>query len=108
MAQCRECGGNHDRPQEAAFCCRECRQTWNNRRLKRGAELYDLFMLVRYERGLAKLHGLWSIVCRLAQAWREEDVRDRGGRPSWRAYAELHDGLLPHRVEELGRVRAGR
>lgn len=107
MAECRECGHFHDKA-KAAFCCTPCRQAWNNRRMQRGAQLYDLFMAVRYQRGLAKVHSLWSIVCRLAQSWREEDVRERGGRPSWRAYTELHDGLLPHRVEELGRMRAGR
>ncbi len=106
MTECRECGVQHNT--KGVFCCTGCRQAWNNRRLQRGAELYDLFMIVRYQRGVAKLHGIWTIVCRAAQTWREEDVRERGGRQSWRAYEDLRSDLLPYTVEELGRVRAGR
>lgn len=106
MAECRECGVQHNT--KGAFCCTPCRQSWNNRRLQRGAALYDLFMIVRYQRGVAKLYGIWTIVCRVAQTWREEDVRERAGRQSWRAYEDLRSDLLPYTVEELGRVRAGR
>jgi hypothetical protein len=102
---CRECGlpftAKRDRDTNS-FCAVECRKAFNNRRMTRGAQLYDLFMMVRYERGLAKARGLWTIVCRLALEWRQEDERQRAGRKSWREYAAIHDGLLPLRVEIMG------
>jgi hypothetical protein len=58
---CTECGAPflaHARlARHAEFCGTECRKAFNNRRAMRGATLYDLFMTLRYERGLAaKLH----------------------------------------------------
>jgi hypothetical protein len=53
--------------------------------MTRGAELYDLFMALRYDRpGCAGL-GVWKALCRLAMLFREEDVADRAGRKSWRS-----------------------
>lgn len=82
---CCECGTVYapGRAHESFFCSSDCRQAWNNRRAKRGAELYDLFMALRYERGLSQVLGLWSLICRMAQAWRDEDVAKRDGRKSW-------------------------
>ena len=81
---CKEFGGpikpSRQRPM---FCCQACRLRFNNRRLERGAQIYDLFMSMRYERGLAKLKGVWAIMCRLAMTWREEDMIHREGRKSW-------------------------
>jgi hypothetical protein len=101
---CRECGQPFTAKRahgENLFCAVDCRKAWNNRRAVRGAQLYDLFMILRYQRGVAKARGVWAIVCRLAQDWREEDHRERAGRQSWREYAVLHDGLLPQRIEKL-------
>lgn len=88
--RCRECDAAFEasRP-DARFCASACRMAFNNRRSARGAELYDLFMMMRNERGLAKAKGVWSLMCRIAEQWREEDKKDRAGRPSWTPYEEL-------------------
>jgi len=80
---CRECGQSFHAV-TALFCGRACRLAFNNRRIQRGGELYDLFMAMRYERGLAKALGVWKMICRMAQMFRAEDMRDRAGRKSWR------------------------
>lgn len=59
----------------------------------RGRDLYDLFMALRYERGLAKAKGVWAIACRLAQSWREEDERERAGRKSWQPVKKVLDRM---------------
>lgn len=82
---CPECGESHEAHRaDADFCSGPCRKAFNNRRLVRGAELYDLMMVLRHERGVAKALGVWRLVCRLTQGYRDEDVRERAGRPSWR------------------------
>ena len=72
---CRECGKPLDGGRKASmeFCATPCRIAWRNRRMSRGAELYDLFMAMRYDREQAKLLGLWKLMCRMAQLWNEED-----------------------------------
>lgn len=83
MVQCRECGNEYT-PRtgrgrtNAVFCARECAQTFNNRRLRRGAELYDMFRVHRRERSASKRLGVWSIMCSLDTRWQEED--DAAGR----------------------------
>jgi predicted nucleic acid-binding Zn ribbon protein len=67
----------------ARFCSSKCRLSFNNRRLQRGAELYDLFMAMRYDRAAAQEAGAWSMLCRMAQQMRDEDVSQRAGRKSW-------------------------
>lgn len=52
--------------------------------MMRGAELYDVYMVIRFDRPRAKLLGLWTILSRLASTAREEDRRQRAGRRSWR------------------------
>lgn len=87
---CPECGVPHLAAKRSAeFCSGACRKAFNNRRLIRGAELYDLFMTLRHERPLAKALGVWRLLCRFSQAYREEDVRQRDGRPSWRPAKEV-------------------
>lgn len=72
---CRECGKplDPDRKANPEFCATACRIAWRNRRMSRGAELYDLFMAMRYDREQAKLYGLWKLMCRMASKWNEED-----------------------------------
>lgn len=83
-AVCQECGTGFEADRGyALFCSTPCRKAFNNRRMVRGAELYDLFMCLRYERGLAKLKGVWTLVCALALQYRIEDERERAGRKSW-------------------------
>ena len=83
---CLECGKAFRegvRPSQE-FCSAACRAAFNNRRKQRGALLYDLVMALRFERGLARFIGLWTVVCACASIFRQEDHRDRDGRKSWR------------------------
>jgi len=57
----------------AHFCGTPCRKAFNNRRMTRGAIIYDLFCAMRYDRSWAKTVGLWQLMCRLLSEWREED-----------------------------------
>lgn len=72
---CREC----NKPLRATmrsvseFCGTPCRIAWRNRRTSRGAELYDCFMALRYDREAARDEGLWALMCRMAQSWNDED-----------------------------------
>jgi hypothetical protein len=50
----------------------------------RGAELYDLFMTLRYDRETGRALKVWKILCRMAAGYRAEDLAGRAGRPSWR------------------------
>jgi hypothetical protein len=84
LTACLECGKSFGRSNRVAeFCGTPCRKAWNNRRMTRGAEIYDLFMMTRYERGIATKYGLWALICALALRFYQEDARDRGGRRSW-------------------------
>lgn len=72
---CLECGC--DLPaaarDEKRFCSNAHKDAFNNRRKNRGAELYDLFMAMRYDRAAASEAGVWAIMCRMASHWREAD-----------------------------------
>jgi predicted nucleic acid-binding Zn ribbon protein len=88
--QCRECGSRFTAVRaDAEFCSTPCRRDWNNRRQKRGAELYDVFMFIRHHRKETKALqndpgiNLWTVACQLATQWKAEDERDRGGRKSY-------------------------
>lgn len=88
--ECNECGSGYTpRRCDEFFCSVPCRKSFDNRAMVRGRELYHLFMVMRYERGLAKALGIWAIMCRMATVWRDEDHRDRGGRKSWQAPARI-------------------
>lgn len=92
--ECQECG-NRISEARKLFCSTPCRQTFNNRRLQRGAELYDLFRAHRRERSVSKQLGLWTEICRLELAWQQEDDAARPGRRSYmppqKALANLYD-----------------
>jgi hypothetical protein len=81
---CRECGA-HFQTQRASreFCCTKCRHTFHNRAASRGAELFHLFMAMRFDRANAEESGAWSLMCRLAASFKAKDDRDRNGRRSW-------------------------
>jgi len=82
MTRCRECLQSFEAKTLAAqFCGATCRTGFNNRRKSRGAELYDLFMAMRYQRAEAKEAGTWKRLCRLAQSYRAEDETE--GRSSY-------------------------
>lgn len=81
---CLECGGPVvTTAANAEFCCVEHRKAWNNRRAMRGAEIYDLIMVLRFDRGRAKYLRVWTLMCRMASLFRADDVRERDGRRSW-------------------------
>jgi predicted nucleic acid-binding Zn ribbon protein len=87
---CQECGSALTGMKPGArFCTAKCRLSFNNRRLQRGAELYDLFMAMRYDRAAAQEAGAWSMLCRMAQQMRDDDFRERGGRKSWQPAARV-------------------
>jgi len=75
MCKCRECGEEFKKgkSQEQMFCSNACRSSWNNRRKNRGADVYDLFMTMRFDRSNAK--GVWATMCRMASEWNEEDKK---------------------------------
>jgi hypothetical protein len=50
----------------------------------RGAELYDLYMVLRFERADAQVLGVFQAINRLASNYRREDSSRRAGRRSWR------------------------
>lgn len=104
---CRECGvataagcGEHRR--DAKFCSIPCKTKWNNRKKTRGADIYELWMAMRYERDEAKRLGLWGELCRLSEGWYQEDQRERGGRKTYGPPAEVLT-----RLRENGSIRIG-
>ena len=62
---------------DTKFCSIACKNTWNNRRKNRGADLYDLWMAMRYSREDAKKFGVWKEMCRLSEKWHSEDTAAR-------------------------------
>lgn len=106
---CLECGDPVHQPSTRPidFCCGRCRKNWNNRRMLRGAEVYDLFMSLRYEREAAKKDGVWTTLTRLAQHFREADLRERDGRRTWKKAKDVRE-RRPHLnaiVVDRGRKR---
>lgn len=90
---CPECG-NAISGGPRLFCSPACRQSFNNRRMQRGAELYDLFRALRRERGKAKDLNLWTLMCRLEKQWQDEDDAQRPGRRSYMPPQKALDNLL--------------
>lgn len=87
---CLDCGEPFASPSpDAEFCGSACRQAFNTRRSKRGAELYDLLMALRHDRKAATLLKVWTLLSRCAAIYREEDRAERAGRRSWRDPAEI-------------------
>jgi hypothetical protein len=92
VGTCRECAAPFSAPRTTReFCSVSCRQTFNNRKLIRGAAMYDIIMAMRFDRAAAKDSGAWSLLCRLAASFKAEDHRDRGGRKSWDDLPRVRD-----------------
>jgi hypothetical protein len=90
--ECLECGKPVvSTAVNAEFCCSACRKAWNNRRMVRGAELYDFMMVLRYDRGRAKALRIWTLMCRLVALFREDDHNVRAGRRSWSPAEQVLD-----------------
>lgn len=84
MPSCQECGAAFKTRQASAmFCSPQCRKAFDNRRMKRGAELYDLLMVTRFDRSDAGRKGTQSELSSLASAYRRADKVKRAGRKSW-------------------------
>lgn len=45
--------------------------------------MFDLVMEMRFDRDRARQSKAWTELCTVASRARQEDLRDRGGRPSW-------------------------
>lgn len=87
---CLECGSPYTpRQADAEFCSPPCRKAWNNRRLVRGAELYDLVMALRWDRAVATGLHVFTVLSRMAAGFRREDLEQRGGRRSWAPPARI-------------------
>lgn len=97
IAECRECGETYTRKRpDQSFCSIKCRDQFNGRRKRRGAKLYDLIMALRFDRERAQAAGAWSLVCRMASNFAEEDRRERAGRKSWEPVSIVRGRNLPH------------
>lgn len=86
---CKECQIEFLAPSaRKRFCAVKCEKAFNNRRMTRGAILYDLFMAGRYEREKAEKLTR-SLMSRLAMRFRDEDQ----GRKTWQDLADTLDKL---------------
>jgi len=82
---CLECGVPFAATRGREFCAPGCRQLWNNRRMQRGAELYDLYMAHRFDRANAQALHAMTAMNRMTANFRAEDRAQRAGRQSWRS-----------------------
>lgn len=82
---CLECGAPIERKapagRKAHFCSPEHRKTWNNRRMTRGAILYDEVMKWRFDR--ANNPDAITTLADIAAQFRRNDELHREGRRSW-------------------------
>lgn len=77
---CPNCGACYaPKTARAKFCSPDCNSAWQNRRNTRGAILYDLWMINRHERGIAKTLKVLHVMTRLAMYWYAQDR----GRKTW-------------------------
>ncbi len=84
MRLCKECGAEFEpRRSRSLFCSPAHRQAFNNRRIQRGGEMYDLVMSMRFDRQNEDTNRAWSLLCTIAGRFREEDKAMRSGRKSW-------------------------
>jgi hypothetical protein len=85
---CQECGAALP-PRKSAkgsapkFCSAAHRAKFNNRRMTRGAMLYDLFMQGRYSEGRKDYGKNLGTMAQVARIFREADTLEIGGRKSW-------------------------
>ena len=91
---CLECGKpvGASMRYDKKFCCSDHGTAWNNRRKQRGAELYDLFMTMRFDRPSAV--GVFTIICRMASNWHAEDKK--AGLRSYSPVKTVMERLVQH------------
>jgi hypothetical protein len=81
---CSDCGKRFElKRADGEFCSAPCRRNFGNRRMLRGAAFYDLVMATRFDRDAAETQGAWSLLCRMAAAFKAEDDAERASRKSW-------------------------
>lgn len=97
---CAECGSDLATPGQNTkmsptkkFCSAPCRMGFNNRRRDRGAELYDLFMNLRFNREASAKRQVWSLMCSMASAYNDADTHKRKGRKSYQTLGDAIDAL---------------
>jgi hypothetical protein len=85
----------------AIFCGIPCKARWNNRRKNRGADLYDLWMAMHYDRDDAKKYGVRSELCRMAERWNDQD---------WKTGIQSYEkpGVVIARLKDTGRMPRAR
>lgn len=108
MRHCRECGAVLSaRRGTREFCDPICRRRFHHRHAQRGAALYSVVMALRFQRSEATKLKAFTLLSRLAERFRFEDLRDRDGRQSWTDLQEMR-----RRFPDLGaaviRNRRGR
>jgi hypothetical protein len=107
LGACLECGAEFERAANREFCGGKCRKAWGNRRMKRGAELYDLYMAHRFDCANAQALGVFQAVNRMASNFRQEDQAERAGRRSWRLPSAVLEER-PYLRAVQSRMRMGR
>lgn len=102
---CDECASPYaPRVAHQRFCSPACGKAFNNRRMTRGAEMYDYVMAGRYER--ATHASIWrETLTRMATLFRDMDAIERDGRKSWHTPDPLGD---PRAVDISRRKRIER
>jgi hypothetical protein len=82
---CSECGETFETQSHnpSKFCCSSCRKTWQNRRMLRGAILYDMMMEHRYNRKAEDSSEIRNVMYSLLAEWRAEDQEERIGKRTW-------------------------
>jgi hypothetical protein len=106
---CLECGSTFTTDtRQGPHCSTRCRKNWNNRRMLRGAELYDLYMAHRFERERGTEMALMSKINRMVSIFREDDNGKRAGRRSWRDPATIIAEKPYLASEHLPRMAIGR
>lgn len=84
IRQCRECGeplavkSGPGRPRK--YCSVACNKLFDNRRMTRGALMYDLVMMWRWDRPAERKHDIRKLMGRVASEYFTEDQRW----PTWR------------------------
>jgi predicted nucleic acid-binding Zn ribbon protein len=104
---CVVCGQEFMATQEhGKFCSDRHKVIFNNIRRTRGAQLYDFFMTIRYEREKAAALDAWSCICALAATFRDADA----GKISWGDIREHLDKMpyLKKTADDIIDKRAAR
>lgn len=92
MPACLECSAPltpSRRGQAKRFCCKDHAVKFQNRRMTRGALLYDLFREHRRNRSKAYAMKLMTEMCRLELSWNDEDAGRKTWKPAEMALADI-------------------